>query len=47
MVEVIKEGKDLAIRPEQCRSRAEGFSKEKMAQSYQQLYRQIAEGNEW
>jgi glycosyltransferase involved in cell wall biosynthesis len=47
MVEVIKEGNDLAIRPEQCRRRAEEFSKEKMAQNYEQLYRDILAGNEW
>jgi glycosyltransferase involved in cell wall biosynthesis len=47
MVETIKVGKDLSIRPENCRRRAEEFSKEKMAQGYRELYHQIIKGNEW
>ena len=47
MVEVIKEGKDLAVRPERCRARAEEFSSEKMARDYRKLYADILRGDEW
>jgi glycosyltransferase involved in cell wall biosynthesis len=47
MVSVLKEGKDLAIDPERCRMRAEVFSKEKMAQKYAALYKEVLQGHEW
>jgi hypothetical protein len=36
-----------SIKPEDCRRNAERFSREVMASSYEKLYRQILEGNEW
>jgi glycosyltransferase involved in cell wall biosynthesis len=47
MLEIVKTGKDLSIKPEDCRRRAEEFSKEKMAQEYIELFHEVLDGNEW
>ncbi|MCL6579198.1 MAG: glycosyltransferase [Candidatus Bathyarchaeota archaeon] len=40
-------GKVDSIKPEDCRRNAERFSREAMASSYEKLYRQILDENEW
>ena len=47
MAEVIEKGLDLELKPEDCRRRAELFSKENMAQKYHELYRELLHGREW
>lgn len=47
MVRVLKEGLDLQISPEDCRHRAEEFSRTKMAEQYSRLYEDIHQDKDW
>ena len=47
MVTILKSGQDRLIKPEDCRRRAEQFSKQKMSQEYEKLYKDILRGDEW
>jgi len=47
MTRVLKEGLDLKVIPENCRQRAEEFSREKMAEQYCRLYEDILQDKEW
>lgn len=47
MADVIRKGLDLELKPEDCRRRAEQFSRETMAEKYVQLYTDILEGRQW
>ena len=47
MISIIRERKDLEIRPEACRARAAQFSRENMAHNYLRLYYDVLSGAEW
>jgi len=47
MISVIRGGLDLRISSDDCRRRAEEFSRTKMAEEYSRLYDDIREGKEW
>jgi glycosyltransferase involved in cell wall biosynthesis len=47
MAETIKKGLDLELKAEDCRRRAEQFSREIMAEKYRELYTEILQGIEW
>jgi len=47
MAQVLINGRDIEIDSKTCRSRAEMFSREKMAETYLTCYRKILSGDEW
>ncbi len=47
MADTIRRGLDLKIAPVDCRRRAEEFSREKMAENYLKLYKDVLAGLEW